>query len=116
MIWLDSLDLPQFQHFPVHFVQHYDKPRYPAEVQQTSDILFPWRETQTKLDADHRDWAVSRYLAKPNTPNAGPNGEVSKIIGAQAERINGGKQSFVSTFDQVILTDLFVLVMNGMRL
>ena len=95
MIWLDGLDLPQWQHFPCHFVQHYDKPRYPAEPQETSDILFPWRETQAKLDAIKDDWAVSRYTAKPTTPNAGPNGEVSKVIGAQAERINAGKQSFV---------------------
>jgi gentisate 1,2-dioxygenase len=31
MIWLDGLELPNFRHFPVHFVEQYEKPRYLAE-------------------------------------------------------------------------------------
>jgi len=83
MIWLDGLDLPQFQHFPVHFVQHYKDPRYPAEDAPTSPIVFPWAEMEAKLDAAEGDHAIVRYLSKER-----PGEEVSKIIGAQCERIN----------------------------
>lgn len=31
VIWLDGLDLPNFLHFPVHFNEHYNASRYPAE-------------------------------------------------------------------------------------
>jgi gentisate 1,2-dioxygenase len=66
MIWLDALDLPQFQHFPVHFVQHFDSPRYPAEDvdSATSPIVFPWIKMQERLDAEPGDWATLPYLKK----------------------------------------------------
>lgn len=64
MIWLDGLDLPNFRHFPVHFVEHYDKPRYPAEDVDTdnSPIVFPWAKMQARLDAADGDWVTKPYL------------------------------------------------------
>jgi gentisate 1,2-dioxygenase len=64
MVWLDGLDLPNFRHFPVHFVQHFDQPRYPAaDVESaTSPLVFPWSEMRARLDAEPGDWAYCRYL------------------------------------------------------
>lgn len=64
MIWLDGLDLPNFRHFPVHFVEHFDQLRYPAENIDTnsSPIVFPWVQMKARLDTEPGDWAVQRYL------------------------------------------------------
>ena len=88
MIWLDGLDLPCFRHFPVHFVQHFDKPRYPAEDVDTSSspIVFPWVKMQAKLDAGKGDWYTCRYLREKGA-------EVSRTLGAAAERIKAGSAS-----------------------
>ncbi|KAH7039587.1 putative gentisate 1,2-dioxygenase [Microdochium trichocladiopsis] len=88
MIWLDGLDLPQFRHFPVHFVEHFKDPRYPAEDIDTdaSPIVFKWHKMQARLDAQAGDWASQRY-----TRNDGS--EVSKTLGAAAERVTAGKSS-----------------------
>lgn len=91
MIWLDGLDLPQFQHFPVHFVQHYSEQRYPAQDAPRSTIVYPWVEMQHKLDADaDKPHVIVRYTSQ----EPGPAGEeVSKIIGAQCERLEAGATS-----------------------
>ncbi|KAH0527336.1 hypothetical protein TsFJ059_002348 [Trichoderma semiorbis] len=88
MIWLDGLDLPNFRHFPVHFVEHYDKPRYPAEDVDTdnSPIVFPWAKMQARLDAEDGDWVAKPYLKENGS-------EVSKILGGSAERLNAGTSS-----------------------
>lgn len=64
MIWLDGLDLPNFVHYPVHFVEHYADPRYPAEDVDTSasPIVFPWTQMKNKLDNCGGDCATERYL------------------------------------------------------
>lgn len=64
MVWLDGLDLPSFRHFPVHFVEHFDQPRYPAEDvdSQTSPLVFPWSEMKAQLDDVPEPWATRRYL------------------------------------------------------
>jgi gentisate 1,2-dioxygenase len=64
MVWLDGLDLPTFRHFPVHFVEHFDQPRYPAvDVDsKTSPLVFPWVEMKGRLDAVEGEWAALRYL------------------------------------------------------
>ena len=64
MIWLDSLNLPSFKLFPVHFVEHYAEPRYPAEDvdSSTSPLVFPWQIMQMKLDAGKGDCLRERYL------------------------------------------------------
>ncbi|KAH7393697.1 RmlC-like cupin domain-containing protein [Cadophora sp. MPI-SDFR-AT-0126] len=88
MIWLDGLDLPNFVHFPVHFVEHYDQPRYPAETIDVSDspIVFPWNKMQANLDVSSESWISLPYLK--------PDGrEVSKILGGSAERLNKGSSS-----------------------
>src|SRR2546423_7788771 len=66
MIWLDGLDLPNFQYFPVHFVEHYRDPRYPAEMvdSATSPIVFQWSEMQKKLDEAEGGWVSVPYLKK----------------------------------------------------
>lgn len=66
MIWLDGLDLPNFQYFPVHFVEHYQDPRYPAETvdSSTSPIVFQWSEMQKKLDEGKGEWVSVPYLRK----------------------------------------------------
>jgi gentisate 1,2-dioxygenase len=92
MIWLDGLDLPQFQHFPVHFAQHYSAPRYPAEDAPSSTILFPWAEMEPRLEAVPEAHAVVRYTSKEEG-KAGA--EVSPRLGAQCERLSAGASSRV---------------------
>ncbi|KAF2658579.1 RmlC-like cupin [Lophiostoma macrostomum CBS 122681] len=88
MIWLDGLDLPSFMHFPVHFVEHYDKPRYPAEDVDTSQspIVFPWVKMKKQLDEIEGDWAKREYRKEDGS-------YVSKTLGPSAERISRGKTS-----------------------
>ncbi|OCT54121.1 hypothetical protein CLCR_00185 [Cladophialophora carrionii] len=88
MIWLDGLDLPNFQHFPVHFVEHFAQPRYPADDvdSTTSPIVFPWSAMQAKLDAQPGPWASEDYLKADGR-------EVSRILGGSAERLNPGATS-----------------------
>ncbi len=64
MIWLDGLDLPNFVHYPVHFVEHYDAPRYPAEDVDisVSPLVFPWAKMKEILDAEQGSWAMKPYL------------------------------------------------------
>lgn len=82
MVWLDGLDLPNFRHFPVHFVEHFDKPRYPAEDvdSASSPLVFPWPEMKEKLDGTAGDWVTRRYLKDDGS-------EVSRVLGGCAERI-----------------------------
>ncbi len=70
MIWLDGLDLPNFRHFPVHFVEHYQQPRYPAEDVDSNDspIVFPWKVMQQRLDEKQGDWTSEDYLKKDGRP------------------------------------------------
>jgi gentisate 1,2-dioxygenase len=88
MIWLDGLDLPSFVHFPVHFVEHYQSSRYPAEDVDTtaSPIVFPWTKMKAALDTEKGMWAVLRYLRANG-------GEVSKTLGGCAERLNARNSS-----------------------
>ena len=88
MIWLDSLDLPNFRHYPVHFVEHYSELRYPATDADsaTSPLVFPWDRMQAKLDAEPGSWTRLRYLTAEGT-------EISKTLGGSAERINAGTSS-----------------------
>lgn len=75
MIWLDGLDLPNFTHFPVHFVEHFSNPRYPAVDSDESPIVFPWTKMQASLDEGQLDWVSKPYLkadgreGKSNTGN-----------------------------------------------
>lgn len=112
MIWLDGLDLPNFTHFPVHFVEHYSSPRYPAENIDTSKspIVFSWERMQAALDADPAPYAVRSYLYED-----GSEGElfslkcqvkqqltktlqcaqltVSRVLGGSAARLDAGARS-----------------------
>ena len=49
LIWLNRLDLPLFQHLPVHFAQSFSDPRYPAEDGPTQLI---WQDMKLELDRE----------------------------------------------------------------
>ncbi|CRK30961.1 hypothetical protein BN1723_003709, partial [Verticillium longisporum] len=95
MIWLDSLDLPSFTHFPVHFVEHYSSPRYPAEDvdMYESPIVFPWHHMQDALDAEPGAYATRSYLHEDGTEERTDPWLVSKILGGSAARLNAGSKS-----------------------
>ncbi|KAJ6018344.1 hypothetical protein N7499_003642 [Penicillium canescens] len=88
MIWLDGLDLPNFRHFPVHFVNHFEQPRYPAENVDTnaSPIVFPWTRMKSMLDQDRGTWTTRRYLKEDGS-------EVSRTLGGCAERLDASTSS-----------------------
>ncbi|KAF4621957.1 hypothetical protein G7Y89_g14388 [Cudoniella acicularis] len=88
MIWLDGLDLPNFIHYPVHFVEHYQAPRYPAQNVDTSKspIVFPWARMKEALDTENGVWAVKPYTR-------GDGSDVSNTLGGLAERLNAGESS-----------------------
>ncbi|KIY00689.1 uncharacterized protein Z520_03354 [Fonsecaea multimorphosa CBS 102226] len=102
MIWLDGLDIPNFIHIPVHFVEHYKEPRYPAEDVDSSNsaLVFPWKVMQQKLDSKPGEWASQDYLRSDGTP-VDLSGffilisyaEVSKSLGGCAERLDPGASS-----------------------
>ncbi|PVI02341.1 RmlC-like cupin [Periconia macrospinosa] len=88
MIWLDALDLPLFQFFPVHFVEHFKEKRYPAEDvnAEESPIVFPWARMRKELDGVGGDWAKKEY-------RRADGGYVSKTLNPSAERINSHKST-----------------------
>lgn len=90
MIWLDGLDLPNLMHFPVHFVEHFNKPRYPAEDvdASVSPLVFPWGRMKKALELQPGNWASLPYL-KPD------GSEVSKVLGGSAARLASGSQYHV---------------------
>jgi gentisate 1,2-dioxygenase len=102
MIWLDGLDLPLFRHFPVHFVEHFSQPRYPAtDVDKaTSPIVFPWSDMKVALDSVEAEWATIPYTKADGQPGewsisghrdieepADPT-LVSRTLGGSATRIS----------------------------
>lgn len=105
MIWLDGLDLPQFRHFPVHFVEHYRDLRYPAEDIDTSQspIVFPWAKMVARLDQKEGHWVSLPYSREDGTDGASnllgckskllTMSPVSKTLGGSAERLDGGRAS-----------------------
>lgn len=112
MIWLDTLDLPNFTHFPVHFVEHFSQPRYPAvDVDiSNSPIVFPWAKMKAALDAADGDHVALPYLKANGSESMSGNRTmiktssicwnglltlltVSRIIGASASRLNASKSS-----------------------
>lgn len=108
MIWLDGLDLPQFRHFPVHFVEHYKEPRYPAEDVDTSHspIVFPWAKMEARLNHAEGSWVSIPYLKEDGSEGAlirdsqneisgayvqtANHYAVSKTLGGSAERLDAG--------------------------
>ncbi|WQF86752.1 Putative rmlC-like cupin domain superfamily, rmlC-like jelly roll, gentisate 1,2-dioxygenase [Colletotrichum destructivum] len=88
MIWLDGLDLPNFTHFPVHFVEHFSSPRYPADDVDTSQspIVFPWSRMKASLDSEEGQYVTRRYLRTDGS-------EVSKVLGGCAARLDAGATS-----------------------
>jgi gentisate 1,2-dioxygenase len=90
MIWLDGLDLPQYQHFPVHFAQHFSQPRYPAKDAASSELHFPWMDMERELMALPGPHRTVRYTSKEQ----GKEGQdVSVRLGAQCEHLQAGARS-----------------------
>ena len=98
MIWLDGLDLPNFAHFPVHFVEHFDKPRYPAEDVDTSNspIVFPWSRMKSSLDAAEGKWATKPYLKEDG--REGMLGYLPSIFGSYHHHHLHTSSSFLLTY------------------
>ena len=99
MIWLDGLDLPQFRHFPVHFLEHYKNPRYPAEDINTdvSPIVFPWAKMKARLDRCQTDWDSEGYLREDGKPGRRlPGLEVTQLILLIVSRTLGGSAERLS--------------------
>ncbi|KAF2496524.1 RmlC-like cupin [Lophium mytilinum] len=88
MIWLDGLDLPSFVHFPVHFVEHYADPRYPAKNVDTSasPLVFPWTRMKVQLDAGSGESTTKGYYKADGS-------EISRTLGTSATRISPGKST-----------------------
>lgn len=82
MIWLDGLDLPNFVHFPVHFVEHYKDPRYPAEDIDTDDspIVFPWAKMKGKLDGTAGEWVAVPYLKEDGREGMWKSGSQLRLV------------------------------------
>ena len=79
---------PTSAHFPVHFVEHYEESRYPAEDvdSNASPIVFPWSKMQEVLDNVSGTWATEDYVKADGRP-------ISKVLGGSAERIDAGTSS-----------------------
>lgn len=89
MIWLDGLDLPVFQAFPVNFTDEYEDARYPSTpVGLSTPLKYPWADVQVALDSSIGSHAIYDYVSKKDGVSP-----VSTVIGAQAERIDAGSQS-----------------------
>ncbi|KAM0257265.1 hypothetical protein ACHAQJ_004503 [Trichoderma viride] len=83
VIWLDGLDLPLWQHFPINFVDQYTEPRYPSQPAPNSAARIPWRVAAEALERQKTPHALYQYHL--------PNGShLSKTISAQAERVDAG--------------------------
>lgn len=106
MIWLDALDLPNFVHYPVHFVEHYKEPRYPAEDVDSSQspLVFPWSRMKAVLDEAEGHWASRDYVKADGrqgivtswhlSHNRKTNRKsVSKTLASLASRLNGNTSS-----------------------
>ncbi|KAI6262745.1 hypothetical protein MCOR07_006609 [Pyricularia oryzae] len=92
MIWLDGLDLPLFQAFPTNFAEMYQDPRYPSTpADDECDIRIPWTTARAHLDSQPGPWAIFNYTRRIG--GQGEPVEISRTLGAQAERIEAGKQS-----------------------
>ncbi|KAF2399819.1 RmlC-like cupin [Trichodelitschia bisporula] len=89
VIWLDALNLPLFQALPVHFVEHYKEPRYPAKDvdKGESPIVFPWAEVQAVLDAK----AQAGDTKAEHRYRLADGAELSTTIGAGAVRVAPGQ-------------------------
>lgn len=88
MIWLDGLDLPIFQYFPVNFAEMYSEKRYPSEPVETSPILWKWADVQKSLDAQGTKHAVFNYMSQVD-----PKSHISTIISAQAEKLQASEST-----------------------
>ncbi len=85
MVWLDGLDLPLFQHMPVNFAQPYKEEQYPSEpAVGASRLRYPWADMQATLDAIPGPTAIAPYVHRDT------GGDISRTLGAQAERIEAG--------------------------
>jgi gentisate 1,2-dioxygenase len=87
MIWLDGLDVPLYQWLPVHFTRFFKDEQYPAENATQSDLVYPWRDMQARLDAQPGAFAAQEYRHRKT------GATISKTMGAQAERLSGGATS-----------------------
>ncbi len=83
MVWLDGLDIPMYQAFPINFTRRYSEARYPSEpAPATSRLKYPWSEMQARLDAAPGPFAAIEYRHRET------GGPISLTLGALAERVD----------------------------
>jgi gentisate 1,2-dioxygenase len=83
VIWLDGLDLPQFRHIPVHFLEHYPEKRYP-EGPGHGDLVWPWEPVKRALDGGPPECHIhhQEYVHLDGD-------SLSNVLGAAAELVTG---------------------------
>ncbi|RKK75252.1 hypothetical protein BFJ69_g7842 [Fusarium oxysporum] len=86
VIWLDGLDLPNFIHFPVHFIEYFAKAKYPADDVDVSPIVFSWDKMVAKLNTSSAEWVSEPYLRADGR-------EIGRVIGASAEKLDAKAKS-----------------------
>lgn len=82
MVWLDGLDIPIYQAFPVHFTRRFSEAQYPSHPAPAhSHLQFPWHEMQARLDEFPGDFVAIKYRDRKS------GHAISLTLGAQAERL-----------------------------
>jgi gentisate 1,2-dioxygenase len=88
MIWVDGLDVPMMNHLRLQFFEEWSEPRFPStDMIGSSNLRYPWFEMEARLRAEPGPYAALPYLQRIG------GGPISRTIGAQAERIDGGTGS-----------------------
>ncbi|KAK7510172.1 RmlC-like cupin domain-containing protein [Phyllosticta citriasiana] len=96
VIWLDGLDLPSFQHAPVHFVEHFAQSRYPATEARRDECgwVVPWARMKGWLDEAAKGKGKGEGGAYVEKRYGKPDGsEITATLGALAARIAAGASS-----------------------
>ncbi len=90
MVWLDGLDLPLYQFFPVNFAEPYAEERFPVRsaASGVSHLSFPWAPVAAALAAQPGSYGWFEYRDVKGAP-------ISRVIGAAAERIDATASSRV---------------------
>lgn len=88
MIWLDGLDTPLFRFMGIAFQEAWKAARESlADAPPDSNLHFPWLEMRARLDREPGPYAMLPYLDRFT------GAQISKTIGARAERIAPGVRS-----------------------
>jgi gentisate 1,2-dioxygenase len=88
MIWLDGLDIPLFRFMGITFQEAWTVARETlTDAPPDSNLRFSWVDMRARLDAELGPYAALPYLDRYT------GAQISKTIGARAERLSGGVRS-----------------------